>query len=127
PQEARPAMRWLSEQTRGIPQIHLTDASQPRHIGDAVGLDERAPCVKPLGPVGDKGVVPEVLVEDHARETVEQGYVGAWQRAQPDVGDVAQTDALGVDNDQMGPRRYAVAKARGYHRMVGVRVGSRNN
>ena len=78
-------------------------AGDPLRLFRRVAVDDGAPRLEAFGALFNERRVVQPLVENHLGHRVEQGHVGARVGPQPDVGVVAEVDALGVDDHELGP------------------------
>ena len=91
-------------------------------VGGVLGQG-RLPLLEALGALGDELLVGQALVEDDLGHAVEEGDVGARFFSKPEVGVVAQLDALRVDDYELGAVQVdGLAKAGGGDGVVGARV-----
>ena len=127
PDQAGTGERGTRVPAGGLHDVAGGHARHPLGVLERVGLQRPTPGMEALRAPADEGVVGEALVEDHPRHRVEERHVGAGALADPQIGLVAQLDALGIDDDQPGAAAHRAAEAHGDHRVVRRGVGANHH
>ena len=125
PDKTRSAKGRACVEPRGLPNILHRATGQASRLFDGGAHDDLSPLLEALGTLRNEGSVGEALLQENPRHGVEQSDVGAGIGSEPDVGVVTHLDALGVDDDELGPSlNHGPTHACRCHRVVGVGVGS---
>ena len=122
------------DETGAAPRRARVPASRPRDVLSMYAGDGRravqgelreglAPLVEALGARPDEVDVGQALVEDDPGHGVEEGDVRPRPVLDPQVGLIAQVDALGVDDDDPGAATHGAPEPDRDDRMVGRGVG----